>query len=68
LLVYLKIPYGEELQVKLKMIELEALFAGPGFKQVRVRHHGNVARIDVGRDDRSKSWDGQRIFMKLSVR
>jgi len=51
-----RIPYGEEItKEKLKMIELaEHYLLDLGFKQVRVRHHGNVARIEVGREDRSK--------------
>lgn len=50
-----RIPYGEEItKEKLKMIDLaEQYLLDLGFKQVRVRHHGNVARIEVGREDRA---------------
>lgn len=48
-----RIPYGEEITAeKLMMIErAEAFIAGRGFAQVRVRLHGNVARIEIGKKD-----------------
>jgi pyridinium-3,5-biscarboxylic acid mononucleotide sulfurtransferase len=44
-----RIPYGSEITVeKLKMVEEgEALLRGLGFPELRVRHHGDVARIEV---------------------
>ncbi len=44
-----RFPYGEEITVEsLKMIdEAEDFLFGLGFKQVRVRHHGNLARIEI---------------------
>jgi len=44
-----RIPYGEPItDKKLKMIEkAEDFLLGKGFKQVRVRYHGSVARIEV---------------------
>jgi uncharacterized protein len=44
-----RIPYGSEITVeKLKMVEEgEALLRGLGFRELRVRHHGDVARIEV---------------------
>jgi pyridinium-3,5-biscarboxylic acid mononucleotide sulfurtransferase len=44
-----RFPYGEEITVeKLKMIdEAEGFLFGLGFKQVRVRHHVNLARIEI---------------------
>ncbi len=44
-----RFPYGEEITVeKLKMIdEAEDFLFGLGFKQVRVRHHENLARIEI---------------------
>jgi uncharacterized protein len=44
-----RIPYGSEITVeKLEMVEEgEALLRGLGFPEMRVRHHGDVARIEV---------------------
>ena len=44
-----RIPYGERITVeKLRQIELaESYLRSLGFKQVRVRHHGTIARIEV---------------------
>ena len=44
-----RIPYGSEITVeKLKMVEEgEALLRSLGFPEMRVRHHGDVARIEV---------------------
>lgn len=48
-----RIPYGEDLTVeKLEMIEhAEAFLSGKGFREVRVRAHGPIARIEVSRKD-----------------
>ena len=44
-----RIPYGDEITTeKLHMVEeAEALLHGAGFSQVRVRLHGNIARIEL---------------------
>lgn len=51
-----RIPYGEKITVpKLNMIDkAEDLLLSLGFKQVRVRNHGNLARIEVNEDDLEK--------------
>lgn len=48
-----RIPYGEEItREKLKAIgEAEQYLFELGFRQVRVRHHGSVARIELERGD-----------------
>lgn len=48
-----RIPYGEPVtQEKLKMIEkAEDLLLSMGFKQLRVRHHGDTASIELEKDD-----------------
>jgi len=48
-----RIPYGEPItREKLAMIEAaEEFLEALGFRQVRVRHHGNVARIEVAPDE-----------------
>jgi uncharacterized protein len=48
-----RIPYGDDItEGKLKMIdEAESFLAQFGLKQFRVRHHGNVARIEVSPAD-----------------
>ncbi len=51
--LYSRIPYGDEItDKKLHMIEeSEEVLKNFGFTQVRVRHHGNIARIEVLPDD-----------------
>ena len=46
-----RIPYGSRItEEKLKMVdEAEAFLFEKGLKEVRVRHHGSVARIEVSR-------------------
>ncbi|MDI6716199.1 MAG: ATP-dependent sacrificial sulfur transferase LarE [Actinomycetota bacterium] len=48
-----RIPYGEEItEIKLQQIaEAEKFLRGLGLRQLRVRHHGNTARIEVPKDD-----------------
>jgi pyridinium-3,5-biscarboxylic acid mononucleotide sulfurtransferase len=54
-----RIPYGDEITLpKLRMIEdAEAYLTGLGIGQLRVRLHGNVARIEVHNEDREKILD-----------
>ncbi len=49
-----RLPYGAAItEKKLKMIErAEAFLADKGMKTLRVRHHGNLARIEVGAEER----------------
>lgn len=48
-----RVPYGESISAdKLSMIEqAEDFLLSLGFKQLRVRHHGDVARIELERKD-----------------
>ncbi len=48
-----RFPYGEEITAeKLKMVDAaESFLRSAGFRQVRVRHHGATARIEVPEDD-----------------
>ncbi len=54
-----RFPYGQEItQEKLQMIDkAEQFMLDLGFRQVRVRHHGEVARIEVAREERSRFFD-----------
>lgn len=54
-----RFPYGQEItREKLNMIEqAEQFLLDNGFRQVRVRHHGEIARIEVAREERSKFFD-----------
>jgi uncharacterized protein len=47
-----RIPYGSAVTVeKLRMIDKgEEIMRGLGFSQTRVRHHGDVARIEIARE------------------
>ncbi len=51
-----RIPYNSEVTVeKLRMIEqAEEVLRRLGFRQCRVRHHGEVARIEVGAGDMAR--------------
>ncbi|UZQ82036.1 ATP-dependent sacrificial sulfur transferase LarE [Thermoanaerobacter sp. RKWS2] len=51
-----RIPYGELItQEKLSMIDkAENFLIELGFRQLRVRHHGNIARIELGEKDYDK--------------
>jgi uncharacterized protein len=55
-----RISYGQPIDAhKLRMIEKaeELLLHKLGFRQVRVRYHGDIARIEVGSDERNKFFD-----------
>ena len=54
-----RIPYGETITVKKleSIYSLETALHKNGFAQVRVRHHGDVARIEVLPNDRKKFFD-----------
>jgi pyridinium-3,5-biscarboxylic acid mononucleotide sulfurtransferase len=51
-----RIPYGSPIHIeKLKMVEeAEEFLFRLGFKQVRARHHGNTARIELEGPDMAK--------------
>lgn len=51
-----RFPYGSPItEEKLKMVEdAESFLLEQGFKVVRVRHHGSVARVEVGRSEMEK--------------
>ena len=51
-----RFPYGNEITVeKLSMVERsEQFLLDLGFKQIRVRHHGDIARIEVNVEERDK--------------
>jgi len=55
-----RFPYGEEINVEgLKMVdEAEAFLFSLGFKQVRVRHYPNLARIEVYPEEISRLMEG----------
>lgn len=48
-----RIPYGQPItEKKLSMVEqAEDLLLSLGFKRLRVRHHGDIARIELNQDD-----------------
>jgi uncharacterized protein len=62
-----RIPYGSEVTVnKLRMIDQgEEVLRTMGFRQSRVRHHGDIARIEIARDELEKAFDLD-LFDKLS--
>jgi uncharacterized protein len=54
-----RFPYGQEITAeKLAMVEqAEEFLLSLGFRQVRVRHHDEIARIEVAPIERSKFFD-----------
>jgi uncharacterized protein len=52
-----RVPYGQVVTIeKLSMIdEAEMALKQLGFRQVRVRHHGDVARIEIAQDEMSRA-------------
>ncbi|AKL94857.1 hypothetical protein CACET_c13920 [Clostridium aceticum] len=56
-----RFPYGHEInREKLGMVELaEQFLLDKGFRQVRVRHHGEIARIEVEKTERERFFDLQ---------
>ena len=61
-----RIPYGEEItREKLRLIEEgESYLASQGFGQLRVRLHGNVARIEVHREEMGKLLEIREAVVK----
>ena len=55
-----RFPYGEEITGEgLRMVdEAEDFLFGLGFKQVRVRHYGNLARIEILKEEMARLMDG----------
>lgn len=65
-----RIPYGQKItKEKLQAIdEMERFLLDLGFRQVRVRSHGDLARIEVGAGERNKFFNTElmdRIYEKL---
>ncbi len=58
-----RFPYGQEItHEKLQMIDkAEQFLLDIGFRQVRIRHHGEVARIEVARGERSQFFDSELL-------
>ena len=56
-----RIPYHTEVtDEKLRMIErAETLLRALGFRVCRVRHHGEVARVEFGRDELSRALESE---------
>lgn len=56
-----RFPYGETItEKKLSMVDkAEQLLLDLKFTQVRVRHHGEIARIEISEDDFSKVLDNE---------
>ena len=54
-----RFPSGEEINIeKLSQVEqAERALRARGFREIRVRHHGNIARIEVGPDEISRLLD-----------
>lgn len=65
-----RFPYGEEITLeKLKMVDkAEQFLLDLGFGQIRVRHHGNLARLEIDEEDFSSLLDKKmrlQVYTKL---
>jgi len=58
-----RIPYGNELKVEdfEKIENAERFMMSIGFRAIRVRCHGDLARVEVDRKDRSKLFDEELL-------
>lgn len=58
-----RFPYFEKLTLeKLNIVEkAEDILRQHGFRQFRLRHHGEIARIEIGRDERVKLFDLDKL-------
>lgn len=58
-----RIPYGVTVtEAVLRQIEAaEGILMAHGFRGVRVRHHGNIARIEIAKDEMQKILDLERM-------
>ena len=58
-----RIPYGNELKVEdfEKIENAEKYMMSIGFRAIRVRCHGDLARVEVARKDRSKLFDEELL-------
>lgn len=58
-----RIPYGNELKTEdfRKIENAEKYMMSIGFRAVRVRCHGDLARVEVARQDRSKLFDEELL-------
>ncbi|WMJ88958.1 ATP-dependent sacrificial sulfur transferase LarE [Anaerocolumna sp. MB42-C2] len=54
-----RFPYGQKItKEKLEMVDkAEQLLLDEGFRQVRVRHHGDIARIEVSQNEIQRFFD-----------
>ena len=63
-----RIPYGSDVtEEKLRMIDRgEDVLRGLGFRQSRVRHHGDVARIEIAREEMERALN-MDMFDRLAA-
>ncbi len=67
-----RVPYGQMVTIeKLSMVDkAEIALKQLGFRQVRVRHHGDVARIEIAQEEMPRALDpemARRIFEELKA-
>jgi len=56
-----RVPYGQMVTIeKLSMVDkAEIVLKQLGFKQVRVRHHGDVARIEIAKEEMPQALNAE---------
>jgi pyridinium-3,5-biscarboxylic acid mononucleotide sulfurtransferase len=63
-----RVPYGQVVTIeKVSMVDkAEMALKELGFRQVRVRHHGDVARIELAEDELPRALSAE-MFSKMSI-
>lgn len=64
-----RVPYGTSVTPELleKIERAEAVLRNLGFRQFRVRAHGELARIELAQDELARGWDAQ-IAQQIAAR
>jgi uncharacterized protein len=63
-----RFPYGQEITAEklAQVARAEEFMRRQGYKQVRVRHHGEIARLEVGPDELERAFkDREKISAEL---
>ena len=63
-----RFPYGQEITAEklAQVARAEEFMRRQGYKQVRVRHHGEIARLEVGTDELERAFkDREKISAEL---
>jgi uncharacterized protein len=65
-----RIPYGTEVDAALlaRLERAESVLRGLGYRQYRVRHHGDVARVELLPEDLARAAGEDRLAIAEGIR